>query len=56
MMDPGSRGGRANALYIAAAAALGVGFWWRYARKSGVPLGISFCRCAHVAKLEPRYG
>ena len=35
IMDPGDRGGRSNALYIAAAAALGVAFWWRYARKSG---------------------
>ena len=30
VMDPGTRGGRNNAVYIAAVAALGVAFWWRY--------------------------
>ena len=35
VMDPGQRGGRNNAVYVAAVAALGVAFWWRYARESG---------------------
>ncbi len=28
-MDPGTSGGRNNAVYVAAVAALGVAFWWR---------------------------
>ena len=35
VMDPGSRGGRNNAVYVAAVAALGVAFWWRYAHDAG---------------------
>ena len=35
VMDPGNASGRANFFYTVAIAALGAGFWWRYASKSG---------------------